>query len=384
MTIIITDHCLTVELWPKYRIYLINIYFMVETRHLRVDNIYRFLAIIVFSIILLYLGRALFIPMSFGLLVAIVAYPVCKFLEKRGWPRSLAAFTLIAATIFIFALLLWLLAYEANILLADIPLVTEKLRSYYDNIKTFLGSNLGITRETQNNMLNKFISGMENRFGPVLTGALSTTSSTAVSLFLIPIFAILFLLHRAAFVKFAEALVGKQYHEKLNSIFQESIISYYRFVKGTFFVYCIVGILNSVGLLLLGIEHAFLFGIITAFMTVIPYAGIIISAALPVMVALITKDSIWYAAGVIVVFSVVQYLEANLIFPKVVGRQLGLSTWAVIVAMIIGTLLWGLAGMILFTPFAAILKIFSDNIEELRAINLLLNRDAYKTGKPDQ
>jgi predicted PurR-regulated permease PerM len=136
-----------------------------------------------------------------------------------------------------------------------------------------------------------------------------------------------------------------------------------------------VGALNSIGLFLLGIEHAFLFGMVTAFMTVIPYIGIFISAALPVTIALITKDSIWHAAGVVLVFSVVQYLEANLIFPKIVGQQLGLSTWSVIVAMIIGTLLWGLAGMILFTPFAAILKIFSDHIDELKMINVLLKRE---------
>lgn len=349
---------------------------MPELKNSSLYNVSRFLQVIVFSIVLLYLGRALFIPLSFGLLVSIVAYPVCRFLEEKGWPRSVAVFTLLAATILIFVCLLYLLIYEANLVIDDIPLVKDKIREYYQDFRIWLNASFGLGPDMQDNVLKKFVSGTEGYFGTFLTNTISATSSTMVSLFLIPIFAALFLLHRATFVKFVEMLAGRQYRNKVNPILQASIISYYKFVKGTFFVYCIVGVLNSIGLFMLGIQHALLFGMVTAFMTVIPYVGIIISAALPVTIALITKDSIWYAIGVISVFSFVQYLEANLIFPKVVGKQLGLSTWAVIVAMIIGTLLWGLAGMILFTPFAAILKIFSDHMDELKMVNVLLNRDS--------
>ena len=192
---------------------------------------------------------------------------------------------------------------------------------------------------------------------------------------LVPIFASLFLYHRETFVKFLELLLGDHQKNNLFTIIKESIVTYYRFVKGTFFVYIIVGILNSVGLLALGIDHAIVFGMITAFMTVIPYIGILISAALPVSLALVTKDSLWYATGVVAVFSFVQYLEANIIFPKVVGQQLNLSTWSVLVAIIIGTILWGIAGMILFVPFAAILKIISEHTDALKPLSIVLSRN---------
>ena len=139
-------------------------------------------------------------------------------------------------------------------------------------------------------------------------------------------------------------------------------------------VYVIVGILNSIGLLALGIEHAILFGMLTAFMTIIPYIGIFLSALLPVSVAWITMDSIWYPVGVVGVFAFVQYLEGNVIFPKVVGSQLNVSTWATLVAMITGGVLWGVSGMMLFIPFAGILKIISDHIPEMQPINILLER----------
>ena len=171
-------------------------------------------------------------------------------------------------------------------------------------------------------------------------------------------------------------IVSIKNKEKLPIILNQSIHSYFNYIKGTFIVYCIVGVLNSIGLLALGINHAILYGMISSFMMVIPYIGILISAALPVSVALITKDSAWYPAGVIAIFVFIQYLESNVIFPRIVGEQLNLSTWATLVAIIIGTLLWGISGMILFTPFIAILKIISDNIEELKPINILLNRNS--------
>jgi predicted PurR-regulated permease PerM len=73
-------------------------------------------------------------------------------------------------------------------------------------------------------------------------------------------------------------------------------------------------------------------------------------------------------------FTFVQYLEANIIYPKAVGSQLHVSTFAMLAAMIAGGIIWGVAGMVLFIPFVAILKIASDHIAEWKPLNLLLSR----------
>jgi predicted PurR-regulated permease PerM len=79
---------------------------------------------------------------------------------------------------------------------------------------------------------------------------------------------------------------------------------------------------------------------------------------------------------VVAVFAVVQYLEANIIFPKVVGIQLNVSTWAMLVAVIAGGVLWGVSGMVLFIPLAALLKLATDYVEEWKPLNDLLGRNA--------
>jgi predicted PurR-regulated permease PerM len=316
--------------------------------------------------------------------VAFIAYPVCKWLESKRWKRSLAITAVIFLVALLFLFLLMLLIYDLNIFLRDLPLITNKLKTYAPGIQHWVMDTAGINFDTQLNWFNTLVSDLQNGLSGYLKSLFNATVSTVFMLVMIPIYASLFLYHRETFVKYLRAVIEQSYHKELQQILQRSILTYFHFIKGTFFVYLIVGALNSIGLLLLGIPHAILYGMLTAFMTIIPYIGILISASMPVTVALITKDSLWYPVGVISLFTIVQYLEANVIFPRVVAAQLNLSTWSTLVAIIAGTLLWGVAGMILFIPMLAIFKIVSDQVEGLKSINILLNRkEGYHSATAD-
>jgi predicted PurR-regulated permease PerM len=143
-------------------------------------------------------------------------------------------------------------------------------------------------------------------------------------------------------------------------------------------VYLVVGTLNSIGLLLLGIPHAILFGFIASVLTFIPYVGIMVASLLPITFAWMTYDSVWYPLGVVAVFAFVQYLEANLIFPMAVSSRLSINTLVTIVMILLGGLLWGAAGMILFIPYTAILKLIADRTEKLKTLSVLLGNENTK------
>jgi predicted PurR-regulated permease PerM len=341
----------------------------------------RYLQIVIISLLLLYFGKALFVPLLFGLLIAFITYPVCKWLEQKHWTRSLAIAVVIFFVIVLFLMLLLLLGYEVNIFLQDVPRITDKLHKYSPGIQDWLKNKTGVSSDAQSNWFGKISSDAQNGFSGILKTLLTTTISSIFMLVMIPVYASLFLYHRGTFVKYLESIINPTYRDRLHKILHQSIRTYFHFVKGTFFVYLIVGVLNSAGLFLLGIQHALLYGMLTAFMTVIPYVGIIFSAAMPVTIALITKDSLWYPAGVILIFTFVQYLEANIIFPRVVGTELNLSTWSTLAAIVAGTILWGVSGMILFIPLLAIVKIISDHVEDMKSINILLNRKEGYNGK---
>ena len=307
-------------------------------------SIVKILQVIVFGGVILYFGKTLFIPLFFGLLVAMVMYPICKWLENRSWPRSLAVtFCLLIVTVLI-AGLVGLLIWQVNVLKEDAPAIIQKVQEELTKLEQWFNKLLG-NSETET---GKWTDDFSGNMGSIISTTLSATIDTLFILFLTPVFTALFLFHRQVFVKYLQSIVGAKYRHELDKVLQETIHTYFNYIKGMVLVYLIVGILNSIGLLLLGIEHAILFGMLCAIMTIIPYIGIFVSALLPISVAWMSTDSIWSPLGVVAVFAFVQYLEANVIFPKVVGTQLNVSTWATLVAIIAGGILWGVSGMILF------------------------------------
>jgi len=336
----------------------------------------RFLQAVFFSGVILYVGKTLFIPLSFGLLIAIVMYPVCKWLEQKRWPKALAITASLSIVILLFILLLLLLVWQVMVFWQDWPQISVKLATVLTDMQNRMAAQLGITLDVQAAWLRNMMMNTSGIAGKILSGTFNTAASTLFMLFMIPVFAALFLYHRRIFVSYLRLVTPAAYRDQLNIILKEVVRTYFNYIRSMVLVYLIVGILNSIGLLALGIRHAILFGMLTAIMTIIPYIGIVASALLPISVAWITKGSIWYPVGIVGIFAFVQYLEANVIFPRVVGTHLNVSTWATLLAVLAGGILWGVSGMVLFIPFVAILKIISDHVEDWKGVNILLSRAA--------
>ena len=148
------------------------------------------------------------------------------------------------------------------------------------------------------------------------------------------------------------------------------------YLKGLITVTIIVGSLNTLGLLALGIDYAIFFGFLAAALLIIPFVGILIGSILPIIMALITKDSPMYAVGVAGVFIFVQFLEGNFITPQVVGSKISINGLVAIIALLLGSALWGIAGMALSLPTVAILKVIFDSVPDLKPFGFLL-------GEPD-
>ena len=91
--------------------------------------------------------------------------------------------------------------------------------------------------------------------------------------------------------------------------------------------------------------------------------------------ALITKDSFAYALGVFLVIVVTQFIDNNFLTPRITGSQVKINALASIGVIIIGSAVWGVAGMILFIPLLGMLKIIFDNVDELKPFGYLIGDD---------
>lgn len=150
----------------------------------------------------------------------------------------------------------------------------------------------------------------------------------------------------------------------------KSVVQHY--LVGLVIETVLVAILNSAGLLLLGIEYAILIGITGALLNLIPYIGGLVAVAIPVMVALVTKDSPWFFLYVIGVYYTVQLIDNNYIVPRIVASKVRINALVSIVVVLAGGALWGVGGMFLSIPLIAIVKVICDHVESLQAIGFLL------------
>ena len=242
-------------------------------------------------------------------------------------------------------------------------------------ISVWLSSNFNIDREKQLLWLDKLMNDSGASAMSFISRTISASAVGAVYFILIPIYAVLILYYRHKWMEVLYRLFPAEGRERIREIVKLSIQSYYIFIKGMAVVYLIVGILNSTGLFLLGIPHAFLFGFIASILTFIPYVGILVASLLPISMAWITYTSIWYPLGVIAIFAFVQYLEANIIFPLAVSGQLKINALVTIVSIFTGAIIWGVSGMILFIPFLGILKLVADRTPSLKTLSVILGEE---------
>ena len=332
-------------------------------------------------IAIFYFGRAVLIPLSFAVLIACILYPIVQFIESKGIGAiaaiSLAMLSLILFLGTIISLLVWQIAGFSS----EWARLQGKLSESWIQLSFWLNDTFHITLSEQQN----WIASVQNNYGNEVLPFLKTTAGNLsvmiVLLILIPIMAGLILYERKRLINVLHALLPNVELTELRTILNETITAYYQFIKGMLVVYLCVGILNSVGLLLLGVPHAILFGCIAAVLTFIPYVGIMIGASLPIVVSWITFDSIYYPMGVVAIFTCVQYLEANVIFPWAVSSKLNVNTLMTIIAILVGGVLWGSSGMILFVPFLGILKLIADRMPGWEPLSMLLSGNNKPVGK---
>jgi predicted PurR-regulated permease PerM len=93
-----------------------------------------------------------------------------------------------------------------------------------------------------------------------------------------------------------------------------------------------------------------------------------------------SSDQLWVPLAVAILFWFIQLIESNFLSPKVVGNSVNVNAFAAILSLIIGASIWGVAGMILFLPFAAMLKVICEEYESLQPLALLIGNTNFQDG----
>ena len=321
-------------------------------------------------------ASSILVPFLFAVFFSILLAPMTSFFERYRIHRIFASLfsvligiTFLAGVIFFF--------YNQIVSFAqDLGMIEQRINELFDQFSGFINAYLDVEPDAQLESAEEaIISFLRDNVEPLTRGVM-TAATTVTMFFLIPIYVFLLLMYREFLrdffiMAFARSSSGDGKVEKvLNKV--RGVVQNY--ITGMFFVICILAVLNSVTLLIIGVGHPLFFGVFAAILNVIPFLGPIIGSILPILYSLLTMDSLWYPIAVLASFYVIQLFESNLFTPMIVGQRVSLNPLVTLLAIFIGGQIWGLAGMILFIPGLAMLKEICDEVESLRPYGFLLGK----------
>jgi len=321
---------------------------------------------------ILYVTQTVVLPILFSVILAVMVYPIARFIEKIGLNRALSTIISLLIAILIFSGITYLIVIQVIDISKDAATITDKLEVVFNNSLKWVTDTFHIS---QNELANKALKELESALSTIskyMMTFFSSFGSVLTASILVPIFAFFFLYYRDFFKSFFIKAFKSTPQENVEETLSKMYDALQNYMVGQLTVMSIVAILNTVGLYFIGIQYAWFFGVLASLLMILPYVGIAIGSIFPAIFALATMDSPYYALAVVGWFQFVQFLEGNFITPNIVGGKVSLNPMVSMLAIILGGMLFGFAGFILALPIAALLKVMFDSIPQLEAFGFLL------------
>ncbi len=317
-------------------------------------------------------GREIFMPLLVGLAIAYLADPAVTWFADRGRSRLLGIVVLAAA----------LALAVAGFLLYVVPTIESQFQHLSASLPRYMASLKA--------QLLPWLAGLEQRFPrqyadvrdratqalrdnfPRLATALSAWLAKVLGsllnffLFLldlvfVPVFAFYLLIDFPAIKRRALDLVPLPYRALTLERAREVDAAIYGFVRGQATVAAILAVLNSIGLMALGVPLGLAIGLAAGLANVIPYMSLVVGLLPAAALCWAEHQSEARVLGVVALFAGTQLLEGTFLSPRILGKNVDLHPVWVLLAIIVGGSLFGFIGMLIAVPAAAAIQVFASH-----------------------
>ncbi|MBM7868103.1 AI-2E family transporter [Heliobacterium gestii] len=314
----------------------------------------------VILLLLAYLVRQTLLPFAIAFVLAYLLYPGVIWLEKRGLGRIVSILAVFAVVLGGFGSLV---AFGLPRIFGELNRFSVQLPQYSQELQAWL------TRIQQDMIQAGFPPGIQQVWSETLSRGEGTLlaavrwvlqsavslAENALDIVLIPVMSFYFLRDWEAIGKGSLHLAPQRLRAHVQIVGGEVNRVLRAVVRCNFLMAFVVGVLTTVGLTLIGLEYSLLIGIIAGIADLIPYFGPLIGMAPAVVVGLLESPRL--ALYAVLVMIIVQQIESNLLQPKLLGDSVGLHPLAVIFALLAGGHLFGIVGLLLAVPVAAVGKV---------------------------
>jgi predicted PurR-regulated permease PerM len=323
-----------------------------------------------FFVFTLFIGQQIILPIVYATILGILLNPLVNFLTKRRINRIIAISITVALAIVLFVGILYVISTQVSMFTETYPQLKAKFTTANNDIVHWVSQKFRISQHTINAWIQDTETSMINNLA--IGENINAAGRIIVTATLLPVYLFMILFYKPLLLEFIRKLFRKEHQVVVADVLSSTKKIIQSYLVGLFFEMIIIAVLNSAGLLLIGIDYAIILGITGAILNIIPYIGGIIAIALPMIIAFVTKDSFTYPLLVLVVYLIIQFVDNHFIIPKIVASRVQINALLSIIVVLIGGALWGIPGMFLSIPLTAILKVIFDHIDSLKPWGFLL------------
>lgn len=288
-----------------------------------------------------------------------------KIIEKIKRPAAILLTLLIMFAVIFFVIFLVIpeLINTINSLITYIPGISENVQTWLKEMAEkypIVNDTIKSINFDLNNMNEETMKSLQASATTILAssiGFLSSVFSSIANFVISLIFAIYILAQKEKlgeqFTKLIKAYIKPEIGDKIFKIFTITNSAFTKFITGQVTEACILGTLCFIGMLIFRMPYALTISVFIGFMALIPIFGAFIGAIIGFL--LISVQNFSLAIGFIIFIIILQQIEGNVIYPRVVGTSVGLPGIWVLVVATLGGAFWGITGIALSVPIASII-----------------------------
>ena len=310
---------------------------------------------------------AVFVPLIISGFLYYILNPVVGALQKvplsktrhvsRGWAITIVMLLLLSILVALLLTLLPALVDQIASLVKNIPVLVDTIQHWANQISQInfskeygIDFNLDKLQQEVQNIGKTVVSGMATSLSAVIA-KLTSFTVTAIT---VPVMTIYMLYDGNKLAPFIQKVFPSKQQARISDILGRLNQTLAQYISGQVLEMIFVGVFTAVGYFMIGQKYALLLGVFAGITNMIPYVGPYIGLVPALFVGL--TDSFWQAFWVIVVVLIVQQVDSNLIYPRVMGASLHVHPLTIIVLLLAAGNIAGIAGMILAVPFYAIIR----------------------------
>ncbi len=324
------------------------------------------LLVLAITIVLLWLFKGILLPFVVGLALAYLLDPLADRLEKWKFNRLFATIIVIFFMILIFVgaafLIVPLVASQVVGLLEKIPTYITQLQLLFNQWLPEVNSYIGQERIAQ---IEDSLSSMFGQGLGVATNILSSVMQSGLAvlnafglLVITPVVAFYMLLDWDKMVAASDKLLPRKNRAEIRTVLKDIDKAMSGVVRGQSSVVLLLCIFYATSLSLVGLNFGLAIGLISGLLSFIPYVGFLVGLLLSVGVALVQFWPDWLMVTIILaIFMVGQFLEGNILYPKLVGSNIGIHPVWLMFALFASGFIFGFVGLLLAVPLVAIIGV---------------------------